>query len=85
MRKIIAVVKTIASGFNDLINFIQTIFRILTNLLEQIVYLFKYIAQALTISVSFIATLPSWLAVFASVTVTVSILYVILGRKGGAD
>lgn len=85
MRKIIAVVKTIASGFNDLINFIQTIFRILTNLLEQIVYLFKYLAQALTISVSFIATLPSWLAVFATVTVTISILYVILGRKGGAD
>lgn len=85
MRKIISAVKAIASGINDLINFFQTIFKIIGNLLQQIVYLFKYITQALSISVSFIATLPPWLGVFATVTVTVSILYVILGRKGGAD
>ena len=85
MKKIISAVKAIASGFNDLINFIQTIFNIIVNLLQQIVYFFKYITQALTISTSFITTLPSWLGVFATITVTVSVLYIILGRKGGAD
>lgn len=85
MRKIIAAVKAIASGFNDLINFIGTIFKVLGNLLQQIVYLIKYVLQAISISTSFIATLPSWLSVFASVTVAISVLYIIMGRKGGAD
>lgn len=85
MKKIIAAVKAIASGFNDLINFIQTVFNILGNLLQQIVYLFKYLAQAITISTSFIGTLPAWLGVFATITVSISVLYIILGRKGGAD
>lgn len=85
MKKIIAAVKAISSGFNDLINFIQTIFKILGNLLQQIVYLFKYLTQAITVSSSFISTLPNWLAVFATVTISISVLYMILGRKGGAD
>lgn len=85
MRKIISAVKAIASGFNDLINFIGTIFKVLGNLLQQIVYLIKYVLQAISVSTSFIATLPSWLSVFASVTVAISVLYIIMGRKGGAD
>lgn len=85
MKKIISAVKAIASGFNDLINFIQTVFKILGNILQQIVYLFKYLTQAIAVSVSFIATLPPWLSVFATVTVSISVLYIILGRKGGAD
>lgn len=84
MRKIISAVKAIASGFNDLINFIVTVFKVLGNLLQQIVYLIKYVLQAVNISTSFIATLPAWLSVFATITVSISVLYILLGRSTGS-
>lgn len=83
MKKIISAVKAIASGFNDLINFIGTIFKVLFNLLEQIVLLIRYLLQAINISASFVASLPNWLKVFSTVTISICVLYVVLNRQGG--
>lgn len=84
MRAIIRAVKSILNGFTNLIDFIATIFKVLGHLLQQIVYLIKYILQAINISVSFIATLPAWLSVFATITVSISVLYILLGRTTGS-
>lgn len=84
MRAIIRAVKSILNGFTNLIDFIQTIFKILGNVLQQIVYLIKYILQAINISTSFITTLPAWLSVFATITVSISVLYILLGRSTGS-
>lgn len=84
MRAIIRAVKSILNGFTNLIDFIQTVFKILGNVLQQIVYLIKYILQAINISTSFIATLPAWLSVFATITVSISVLYILLGRSTGS-
>lgn len=84
MRAIISAVKSILNGFTNLINFIQTIFKVLSNFLAQIVYLIKYILQAINISFAFIGTLPAWLSVFATITVSISVLYILLGRSTGS-
>lgn len=85
MKKIISAVKAIASGFNDLINFIQMIFKLVFDLLQQIVLLIRYILQANSIALSFIYSMPNWIKVFATITIAISVLYIILNRQGGKN
>lgn len=85
MKKIIGAVKAIASAFNDLINFIQLIFKFIGNLIQQLLYLFKYLGRAISISLDFILTFPPWLGIFATITISVCVLYIILGRRSGGN
>lgn len=85
MKKIISAVKAIASGFNDLINFIQTCFKLIGDFLSQLVNFFKYLLQAFNMAFGLISSLPSWLQIFATATLTILLLYKILGRQAGGD
>ncbi len=76
--------KVLISTIKGLFDVVMFAFKAAMGLLNQLVSLIKYLAQALSISLSFISTLPSWLTTFATITISISILYIILGREGGA-
>lgn len=52
-------------------------------LIEHLLLFVKYVGLALNIAYQCIASLPSWLQAFAFLTITVTVLYLLLGREGG--
>lgn len=66
------------STIGDLIGYVIHFFQELLNLIG-------YLWKAKDILFDFIGSLPSWLSVFAIATVTVLILYQLVGRNGGAS
>lgn len=80
-----SVVKDILNGFKDLLNFVIMLTKFVKNFAQQIVYLITYILKAISLATAFILTLPVWLQTFASITLAICVLYIMLGRKSGAD
>lgn len=77
--------KKIISAIKGLFDIISIIFDLITDFLSNLIMLFKYLAQALKIALDFISSFPPWLQTFAIITISVVIMYQILGRKSGAD
>ena len=67
------------------VNIIETIWSFFMSLVENLILLVKYLGIAVRMCYDCIAMLPSWLQAFAFLTITVSVLYMILGRQGGKD
>lgn len=66
-------------------NIIDTVWGFLTGFIENLVLLFKYIGIAANLAYQLIAGLPDWLQVFGTVTILVSVIFMILGRDTGGD
>lgn len=66
-------------------NIIDTVWGFLTGFIENLVLLFKYIGIAANLAYQLIAGLPDWLQVFGTVTILVSVIFMILGRETGGD
>lgn len=66
-------------------NIIDTVWGFLTGFIENLVLLFKYIGIASKMAYDLIAGLPDWLQVFGTVTILVSVIFMILGRETGGD
>ena len=66
-------------------NLIDTVWGFLTGFIENLVLLFKYIGIAANLAYDLIAGLPDWLQVFGTVTILVSVIFMILGRETGGD
>lgn len=66
-------------------NLIDTVWGFLTGFIENLVLLFKYIGIAANLAYDLIAGLPDWLQVFGTVTIIVSVIFMILGRDTGGD
>lgn len=62
---------------------IESVFDWFTDFLENLMNLFEYLGQAVELTGSLIAALPGWLQVFGTITITVSVIYIILGRSTG--
>lgn len=77
--------KAIISGIKGIVDFISMLIDLVVGFVKSIINLFKYLAQALMISLDFISTFPDWLQSFAIITISITILYLVLGRKSGAD
>lgn len=77
--------KAIISGIKGIVDFISLIIDLVVSLVRSLINLTTYLSQALVISFDFISTFPDWLKTFALITISISILYIILGRNGGAD
>ena len=52
-------------------------------LFENFILLFQYIGLVADICYEFIATMPPWLQAFGTITIVVSVIYIILGRQTG--
>lgn len=73
----------IINAFTWLINTIKTLFSMLMNIFETIGMCFNYIISIINIVINIIATLPTWLKAFATITLAISVAYFLIGREAG--
>lgn len=66
-------------------NIIDSVVDFFTGFIENLVLLFKYIGIAASMAYDLISGLPDWLQVFGTVTIVVSVIFMILGRETGGD
>lgn len=68
-----------------IIDFFTTIWDFITNLINNTILLAEYIVTATGISYETIDSLPDFIKGFATITILVSVLYMILGRESGVS
>ena len=80
----------IFNGLQNLINSIKTIINAVKMGVQFIVNLFKALIELVRLlfnivgnAITLIATLPPWLTAFAMCTLSVAVLYMLLGRQSG--
>lgn len=66
-----------------LINTISSVWSFFTGLIEDLILFVQYLGMAFTLAASCLFQLPTWLKIFATVTVGVSVMYLIVGRNAG--
>lgn len=76
-------VKSIGKAIKTIVNFITTCFDLIMSFVRQIGYLLTTLSKVANICKDTILYLPDWLKLFATLTITISILYLILGRNQG--
>lgn len=75
----------ILDWFDWIAGVVESVFNWFTDFLENLLNLFEYLGQAVELTGSLISSLPSWLQVFGTITITVSVVFVILGRSTGGS
>lgn len=73
----------ILDWFSWVSDIITSVFDWFSGFLENLLNLFKYLGQTISLAGGLIAALPPWLQVFGTITITVSVVYIILGRSSG--
>lgn len=73
----------IINSFKWIINFFKTIFSLISSIFETIATAFRYLITIVQLVITTIATLPNWLKAFALITLSISIIYFIIGRETG--
>lgn len=73
----------ILNALDFIINTITSVWEFFTGIVEHTILLVRYVSAATAMAFQCVFSMPSWLQVFGLVTVTISVLYVILGRQGG--
>lgn len=64
-------------------NLCMTIFDFVVGLIEDLITMLEYVGVAATNAFDMIANLPDWMQGFAIITITISIIFVIVGRNAG--
>lgn len=64
---------------------ITSLWNFFTGLIENFILFFKYLVAVLIVCTDLITEIPQWLQMFAIITLTVSILYLLLGRSTGGQ
>ncbi|MBQ2350053.1 MAG: hypothetical protein II393_02135 [Cytophagales bacterium] len=83
MKGIFKGIQTIVSQFQTMINGIKMAIEFLFNLVKSLFELIKLLITTVGNATALIATLPPWLIAFATATIGVAVLYMILGRQTG--
>lgn len=79
-------VRAIGKAVKSIVNFIGTAFDLIKSFVHQLGLLLTALVKVTNIVKDTILYLPDWLRVFATLTLIICIVYLILGRnKGGAD
>lgn len=73
----------LVEAFDFIISTITSVWEFFTGLLENIGVMLEYVGIVAELCYSTIASLPSWLQAFGTITILISTLYMILGREGG--
>lgn len=71
--------------FDWIVNFFQNIWDFISDFFERILMLITYVRLAAQLFLDLIAAMPSWLQAFGVITLTVSIIYIVLGRQTGGQ
>ena len=64
---------------------IEAVWNFFGSIINNLKMLVEYIGLASTTAYNLVASLPTWLQTFATATILVSILYLILGRETGGN
>lgn len=70
-------------AFDFIVNTIKSVWDFFISILTNTAKMLDYIKVVSDIAYSLIASLPSWLVSFATITIFISILYLILNRESG--
>lgn len=83
MQGIFKGLQELISNFRSIIDFIKTAWTFFIHVIQSIGEFIGLLMNIFSIVYSIIATLPPWLIAFASLSVGVCILYLIVGREHG--
>lgn len=75
--------KGILSGLKNILDFIKLFARFMNNMLNNTWKVLKWVGAVASKTGAIILTLPDYIQIFATITITVCILYLILGRSHG--
>lgn len=73
----------IIDGIDFLVSTLTSIWNFFQGIIENFILFFKYLSVVFGLCISLILNMPSWFQVFGFITITVSVLYLILGRQTG--
>lgn len=73
----------IIDGIDFFVSTLTSIWNFFQGIIENFILFFKYLSVVFGLCISLILNMPSWLQVFGFITITVSVLYLILGRQTG--
>lgn len=66
-------------------NTVTSLWDMLVGFVQNLILLLQYLGVVANICYATVSTMPAWLQVFGTVTILVSVLYMILGRSGGGS
>lgn len=83
--RLTAIFQWISDALSTVVDFIVTASRFLANTIAGLFGFIRNLPKFITYLTASIGYLPSFLSFFAVATVTIAIIYVIIGRGGGKD
>lgn len=75
----------ITSFIDGFVGIVESVYGFFTGFIGNMIMLFEYIGIASTTAYNLVASLPTWLQAFGTVTVLISVIFMILGRETGGD
>lgn len=75
--------ETLSNFFNWVVEIVGTLFDFLMSIISGLYNIIKSIPLMVTMLTGSIGYLPSTLAAFATITITISVVYLIVGRQTG--
>ena len=85
MKGLFRGIQTLISNIKSIIYAIKIGITFILNLIESLFKLIQLLITTIANTTTLIATLPSWLIAFATCTLAIAVLYVILGRESGKN
>lgn len=77
--------KFIVDGFSWFVNLLKEVWHFFQSFIDNTLLLFKYIGKISSMAYTFIDSLPSVIKVFGLLTISVSVIYIIVGRNVGSS
>ena len=77
--------KWLVDAISWIVNLFKTIWSFFLGLIDNLIMLVGYIGDALRLAYNMVDSLPDWLKVFALLTLSVTVLYLVLGRNTGGS
>lgn len=77
--------KGIIDGITWLISTIKMLIDFVFNAISSLISLFTYLGTIVNIVTTTLLTLPDWLIAFGSISLSICVLYIVLGRQGGKN
>lgn len=77
--------KWLIDAISWIVNLFKTIWSFFLGLIDNLIMLVGYIGDALRLAYNMVDSLPAWLKVFAFLTLSVTVLYLVLGRNTGGS
>lgn len=75
--------KAIQEGFTWLINFLKDLYEFLMTMISGLILAFKYLFKMMQMALDIILDLPDWLQAFGIITISITVMYFVIGRNAG--